>query len=83
MTNRGTYLHNELSSPSSILLLLLFPPAFSPPPLIKRDTVGYSEGTVGYNGGTVRVQWGYSGGTVGVQCTPISAPLSLFTLHHF
>ena len=36
--------------------------------------MGYSEGTVGYNGGTVRVQWGYSGGTVGVQCTPISAP---------
>ena len=29
--------------------------------------MGYSEGTVGYNGGTVRVQWGYSGGTVGVH----------------
>ena len=29
--------------------------------------MGYSEGTVGNNGGTVRVQWGYSGGTVGVQ----------------
>ena len=27
--------------------------------------MGYSEGTVGYNGGTVRVQWGYSGGYSG------------------
>ena len=26
--------------------------------------MGYSEGTVGYNGGTVKVQWGYSGGTM-------------------
>ena len=36
--------------------------------------MGYSEGTVGYSGGTVRVHWGYRGGTVRVQCTPLSSP---------
>ena len=67
----------ELSSPSSILLLLHFPPAFSPPPLIKRDTVGYSEGTVG-------VQWGYSEGTVGVQWgyNVPQSPLPYLCLHY-